>query len=157
MKEETPKDITPIKRRGIEMAVKGLKKQYPFIIGYEDDTSVQYDASHYIDLIVDLDKLSEYMDTPVNPYWKTVVDTDPQLSKVYTIWSYLNFPQDMLEDVSNHPGYILSQELKSDLEQLYQYLPDEYKLFYKYQSRVFPDDPPKEFPVNLRVNGFIMS
>ena len=55
--EETPKNITPIKRRGIDMVVKSLNKPYPFIIGYQDDTSEQYDTSHYIDLIIDLNKL----------------------------------------------------------------------------------------------------
>ena len=30
--EETPKDITPMKRKGIEMSVNGLKKPFPFVI-----------------------------------------------------------------------------------------------------------------------------
>jgi hypothetical protein len=156
MKETTPKDITPIKRRGIDMAVKGLKKYYPFIMGYEDDTTDQYISSHYIDLFVDLNKLSEYMDVPVNPYWETLIEDNPQYSKVYAIWSYLKFPHDMLEDITQHPGYILSEGLKKDLDELYQYLPEEYRLFYPYQSTIFPDDPPKDFPVHLKVNGYIM-
>jgi len=68
MKEETPKDITPIKRKGIEMAVKGLMKSYPFVKGYEDDESVdKYESAHYVDLIIDMDKLADYMGVEVNP------------------------------------------------------------------------------------------
>ena len=87
--EETPKNITPMKRKGIDMAVKGLKKPFPFVIGYKDDTTTQYKSSHYIDLIVDVVKLSEYMDTPVNPYWKQYIENYPGREKVYTLWAYL--------------------------------------------------------------------
>ena len=56
MKEETPKDITPIKRKGIDMAVKGLRRPFPFVVGYNDDPTDQYESAHYIDLIIDINK-----------------------------------------------------------------------------------------------------
>ena len=158
MKEETPKDITPIKRKGIDMAVKGLRKKFPFIKGYEDDDSVdKYESAHYIDLIIDLDKLSDYMDVPVNPFWK-VHASDPQYRKVYAIWSYLNFPPPYnntnSDNIQSHPGYMLGGEIKSTLNTMYDYLPDEYKLFYTSQMSVI--DPPPIYQVGLKVNGFIM-
>jgi hypothetical protein len=158
MKEETPKDITPIKRKGIDMVVKGLRKKFPFIKGYEDDDSVdKYESSHYIDLIIDLNKLSDYMDVPVNPFWK-VHASDPQYQKVYAIWSYLNFPPPYnntnSDNIQSHPGYILSEELKQTLNDIYSYLPDEYKLQYPSTSGWI--DPPPIYDVNLKVNGFIM-
>ena len=156
-KEETPKDITPIKRKGIDMAVNGLKKPYPFVLGYKDDTSDQYKSSHYIDLVIDIEKLSKYMDVPIIPYWKQYVELTPE-QKIYTIWSYLQFPnEETFEDLNNHPGYILGEEIKGTLAMLYEYLPDEYKLFYKHQSVVFPNDPPKDYPVHLRINGYLMT
>ena len=91
-KEETPKDITPIKRKGIEMAVKGLSKTYPFVIGYKDDDSDQYESAHYIDLLIDLDGLANYMGVEVNPYWSNELSKDSRYNKIYAIWSYLNFP-----------------------------------------------------------------
>ena len=149
-KEETPKDITPIKRRGIDISVNGLKKQYPFIIGYEDDTSDQYNSSHYIDLYVDLDKLSDYMGVPVNPYWVNF-SSQPEYRKIYAIWSYLNFPPPYNNTNSNniqsHPGYILSEELKQTLNDIYSYLPDEYKLQYPSTSGWI--DPPPIYDDNL--------
>jgi hypothetical protein len=156
MKEETPKDITPIKRKGIDIAVNGLKKLYPFVKGYQDDESVdQYESSHYIDLIIDNDKLSEYMDAPVNPYWKNFIETNPQHSKVYAVWSYLKFDDDMLDDIGSHPGYKLMDEIKTNLDDLYSYLPDEYKL--QYPSRSGWIDPPPMYDVHLKINGYLMT
>lgn len=157
-KEETPKNITPIKRKGIDMVVNGLKRAYPFVMGYGDDPTDQYKSSHYIDLIIDIDKLSEYMGVEVNPFWKQYVEKYPEQHKLYTLWSYLSFPnEDTFGDINNHPGYKLEGEIKETLSMLYEYLPDEYKLFYIHQSTVFPDDPPKDLPVHLRTNGYIMS
>ena len=84
MKEETPKDITPIKRKGIDLTVKGLRRPFPFIIGYKDDESIdKYESAHYIDLLIDLNKLSEYMGVPVNPYWKKIVEETPSREMIY--------------------------------------------------------------------------
>jgi len=158
MKEETPKDITPIKRKGIEMAVKGLKKTYPFIMGYKDDESDQYESAHYIDLLVDLDKLSEYMGVPVNPYWKNELSNDPLYQKVYAIWSYLNFPPPHNStdstNIHSHPGYILGQDIMALLGTIYEYLPEQYVLHY--ESNTSYITPPPIYPVRLKVNGYIM-
>ena len=156
-KETTPKDITPMKRKGIDMAVKGLKKTYPFVVGYEDDTSDQYVSSHYVDLIIDIQKLSEYMDVPINPHWVNFASR-PEYSKIYAIWSYLLFPneEEYNDDITNHPGYKLGKDIVYLLESIYEYIPEEYKLFYNFTSEFSPDKP-MTFPVNLKVNGYIMT
>lgn len=156
-KEETPKDITPMKRRGIDIAVNGLKKTYPFVMGYEDDPGDQYQSSHYIDLIIDLQKLSDYMDVPVNPYWVNFA-SQPEYRKIYAIWSYLKFPneEEFGNDISNHPGYQLGRDIMYLLESIYEYIPEEYKLFYDFTSEFNPDKP-MTLPVNLKVNGYIMT
>ena len=158
-KETTPKDITPIKRRGIDIAVNGLRKTYPFVIGYEDDPGDQYAASHYIDLIIDLHKLSEYMDVPINPYWVNFAN-HPDYRRIYSLWSYLKFPEDVEvkydKDISKHPGYQLGKDVTYLLESIYEYIPEEYKLFYEFTSEFAPDNP-MTFPVTLKVNGYIMT
>ena len=156
MKEETPKDITPMKRKGIEMAVKGLSKTYPFVLGYKDDESIdKYESAHYVDIIVDLNKLSEYMGVEVNPFWKEHA-SDPKYQKIYAIWSYLNFPNevDYTKDISKHPGYILGQDITHLLNTIYDYLPEQYKLYYKSNTSYIT--PPPIYPVSLKVNGYIM-
>jgi hypothetical protein len=156
MTEETPKDITPIKRKGIEMAVKGLSKTYPFVKGYRDDESVdKYESAHYIDLIIDLDKLSDYMGVEVNPFWKEHA-SEPQYQKIYAIWSYLKFPDevDYTKDISKHPGYILGQDITHLLNTIYDFLPEQYKLYYKSNTSYI--SPPPTYPVSLKVNGYLM-
>jgi len=158
-KETTPKDITPMKRRGIDMAVKGLKKTYPFVMGYEDDITDQYVSAHYVDLIVDLNKLSEYMDVPVNPYWVNFA-SQPGYRKIYAIWSYLKFPQEIEasfdSDIAHHPGHILGKDILYLLDSIYEYIPEQYKLFYEFTSEFAPDRP-MTLPVTLKVNGYIMT
>jgi len=158
MKEETPKDITPMKRKGIEMAVKGLSKTYPFVLGYKDDESVdKYESAHYVDLIIDLDKLSDYMGVEVNPFWK-VHASDPQYQKIYAIWSYLKFPPPYdntdSTNIQKHPGYILGQDITHLLNTIYDFLPEQYKLYYESNTGWF--NPPPIYPVNLKVNGYVM-
>jgi hypothetical protein len=154
-KEETPKDITPIKRKGIEMAVKGLSKTYPFVIGYTDDTTDQYVSSHYIDLIIDLNKLSEYTDVPVNPYWKQYVEENPKYEKIYTLFSYLKFDREYeYGDYNDHPGYKLQQDVVQLLGTIYEYLPEQYKLYYESESSF--NNQVYVYPVSLKVNGYLM-
>ena len=159
MKEETPKDITPIKRKGIDMAVKGLHKKFPFVLGYKDDESDQYESAHYVDLIINLNKLSEYMGVEVNPYWSNELSRDSRYQKVYAIWSYLKFPDeiqyDYNTDVTTHPGYILGKDITDTLETIYEYLPEQYVLHYESTSSYFT--PPPIYPVRLKVNGYIMT
>ena len=157
MKETTPKDITPIKRKGIDMTVKAIHKMFPFIIGYKDDESVdKYESAHYIDLITDLNKLSEYMDVPVNPYWSNELINNPSYQKVYAVWSYLRFPPEYnSKDITEHPGYKLGRNISEKLERLYEYIPEQYKLYYEYNSPYTTDNPPL-YPVRLKINGFIM-
>lgn len=154
--ETTPKDITPIKRKGIEMAVKGLHKKYPFIIGYKDDTTDQYQSAHYVDLIIDLQKLSDYMDTPINPYWSNELINDPSFQKVYALWTYLKFPNEVNygDDITKHPGYLLQNDVKETLETVYEYLPEEYKLYYQYETEWSTE--PLTYPVGLKINGYLM-
>jgi hypothetical protein len=154
--ETTPKDITPMKRKGIGMAVSALKKTFPFITGYQDDVTTQYDSIHYIDLNVDLKKLSEYMGKEINPYWETLVKEDPKNRKVYAIWSYLRFPDELYSrDVSNHPGYLLGKEIGDLLDTIYEFLPEEYKLYYEHMSEYTTN--PLIIRVRLMVNGYIMT
>ena len=156
MKEETPKDITPIKRKGIEMAVKGLHKKFPFIIGYKDDTTDQYQSAHYIDLIIDLQKLSDYMEVPINPYWLKLVEDKPHYEKIYAMWSYLTFPNEEQynDDVKNHPGYMLQKNITDLIQTIYEYIPEEYKMFYDYHSEW--TNTTNQYPITIKINAFIM-
>ena len=149
-KETKPKDITPIKRKGIDMAVKGASKSFPFIIGYKDDDSEQFDSAHYIDLIIDMNKLSEYMGEPINPYWLQMYGEE---QKTYALWSFLEFKDYSLDEIDIHPGYILQKEIQEIVEMIYEYLPEEYRLTYEYDSQW--NNEMIIYPVKLKVNAYI--
>ena len=154
--ETTPKDITPIKRKGIEMTIKSLKKLYPFVIGYKDDTTTQYESLHYIDLIIDLNKLSEYMGVSIYPHWEGYIINHPEYEKIYALWSYLHFPnEDLFGDIKKHPGFILQEKVNEDLDFIYSHMPEELILHYTPESTYFPDNPPT-YIVRLRVNAYIV-
>jgi hypothetical protein len=110
-----------------------------------------------VDLLIDLDKLSDYMGVPVNPYWKNELKNDPRYQKIYAIWSYLKFPPEYDIDSTNihsHPGYILGQDITHLLNTIYDFLPEQYKLYY--ESNTSYITPPPIYPVQLKVNGYIM-
>ena len=149
---ETPREITPIHRKGIEMAVRGLHKRFPFIIGYKDDTSIdQYNYAQYIDLIVDVEKLSEYTKRDINPHW----DRELRIKNdflTYALWSCLEYDED-LNDIHNHPGYQLGKEVSDLLSTIYDYLPEQYKMTYEVNYDWRPE--PAIHPVELKVNAYI--
>ena len=61
---------TDKEKKGIDMILKTLHKKYPFIIGWEftDNNPNKYSTMVGIDIIVDVDKLSEF-------YQKQIVST----------------------------------------------------------------------------------
>jgi len=151
MRERIDPEITPMQRKGIELAVKGLRKTYPFVIGYKDDAQNEWEASHYIHLILDLHKVSEYLGAPIIPYFEDYVKKGNS-DLVYALWSYLKYDNDRLDDIASHPGYIVQMELKDLLTTTYQYLPEQFKMKYR-----FGDEPyVHENDVFLNVNGFYM-
>ena len=155
MRETKPKDISPTQRKGIELAVKGISKLYPFIIGYRDDTTnEQYDSAHYIDLIINIYKLSEYLGIKINEWWETELINNPNDNNIiYALWAYLKFDEEY-DSLSDNPGYILQKDIDDELNGLYQYLPEQYRLLYKSNTSLL--DPPPYYPVNLKVNGYIV-
>jgi hypothetical protein len=98
------------------------------------------------------------MGVEVNPYWRPYVKDNPKDQKIYAIWSYLKFPNevDYTKDITTHPGYRLGQDITHLLNTIYEYLPEQYRLTYKSSSGYFPDNPPI-YPVSLKVNGYIMN
>ena len=144
-----------MQRKGIELAVKGLHKTYPFVIGYKDDESDGHVATHYIHLILDLHKVSEYLGAPIIPYFEDYVKKGNS-DLVYALWSYLKYEDNHLDDIASHPGYKLQEKLKEQLSTTYEYLPEQFKMKYRFRFGVGVDKDEYVSDVNLNVNGFYM-
>ena len=68
---------TSIKYRGIDLAVKSVKKQYPFIKDWKlNETYLNYKNVLFLDFEIDWIKLSEYSGYPINhTYLKRIIST----------------------------------------------------------------------------------
>lgn len=112
-------ELTDKQRTGFDIIIKSLQKKYPFIVGWDEHSNWRdYNIRLYIDLLVDVDKLSEYFDTPLYKSFKTksgVSLIDPL---------YLT-----------NQGYKKVREEENNIEDkmgvMYEYLPEGYNVIYK--------------------------
>jgi hypothetical protein len=62
--------LTPKQIKGLDLVVKGVSKKFPYIVGWEkSEVFEKYQTQMFIDLIVDMTKLSEYFDKSIKYYW----------------------------------------------------------------------------------------
>ena len=62
--------LTPKQIKGLDLVVKALSKKYPYIVGWEkSDAFDKYETQMFINLIVDMNKLSEYFNSTIKSYW----------------------------------------------------------------------------------------
>jgi hypothetical protein len=110
--------LTDKQRTGFDIIVKSLQKKYPFIVGWDEHNHWrEYDVKLYIDLLVDVNKLSEYFDMPIFKYrTKTGI----------ALYDPLNVKEN---------GYDKIREVESNIsdkmETMYEYLPEGYNVIYK--------------------------
>ena len=148
-KELNP-EITPNERRGVDLVIKALKKKYNFIKGWNvDDEYREYNNTLFINLIVDLDKVSDYFGLRVRPTIKKLFDErQPEWygRDVYALTAYLEEPQGYEE------GYNTKQHMIELAQTLYKQLPPQLQRTYLYTY----SDIHTEFPVVLKIHGMIM-
>jgi hypothetical protein len=90
------------------------------------------------------------MEEPINPYWLQMYGEE---QKTYALWSFLEFKDYSLDEIDIHPGYILQKEIQELVEMIYEYLPEEYRLTYEYDSQW--NNEMIIYPVRLKVNAYI--
>jgi hypothetical protein len=115
LKEETEGSDTNTK--GIDIAIKLLKKSYPYIIGWE--LNDQRPFTIYLNIICDIEKLKEFYNSDLKTY-------------------YLRHEDDLYEDILAYAPSVLKisetmdpdekykeySEMKQELNDIYQMLPD---------------------------------
>jgi|694.fasta_scaffold71139_3 hypothetical protein len=126
LKEEVENDYNMIDK-GIDIVVKVVNKTFPFIVGWEKNGD--YDESKYylyIDLKVNVDKVKEYYDLPFKDYYLKYPDViDEQIERKESFaypFSLLDFS--LLDD----DPYIESKKIKTLFEEMYELIPNEYKM-----------------------------
>ena len=105
--------------KGIDIVVNGLKKEFPFVVGWQlHNDYEEYRTSIYIDLVVEYEKVKEFYNLTPKKMYDLEYIKNRQVAYVITPF--------------NHEGkfdpYKESQKLGEYVFEMYEYIPDELKL-----------------------------
>jgi hypothetical protein len=109
------------------MLLKTVNKKYPYIVGWEftDNEPNRFSTIVGIDIVVDVDKLSDYFKVPVFEYFMEY----EFMRRGYSLCGPLKYlSMDNFEDRPCFKDYF---ELKKLLNKYHRYLPKEYKFYTK--------------------------
>jgi hypothetical protein len=110
--------------RGLDLVFKVAKKKFPFIIGWEFSEGYEkYDCTLYLDMKIDLQKLGEYvgMEPKENITKKS--------GAILTPFDWGDYKTDKWEEIGQK-SYQLGVRIKSFINENYNILPDEFKMYY---------------------------
>lgn len=122
---ELPENI----RKGVDLSVKAVKKVYPFIIGWElSDTWYKYNTVLYIELILDVEKLSEMFDMKRSQYFDSRIERGEEVKTPALLapFEWGDYGTDEFEKIAS-VSHDLGREVRKALNQAYDFLPDGYK------------------------------
>lgn len=142
LKEETSPDEI---KRGIDIAIKMLKKNYPFIVGWNySDPPETYTYKIYINLELDFSKAMEFYNLKPHPrYGKYIVNGIKDREKFPYPFSMMNYEEE---------GFDVEEvfKLQNDLNEIYEDIPNKLKIR-RGKKGVFDQDKSK----NLGVDNYI--
>jgi hypothetical protein len=141
LKEETSPDEI---KKGIDIAVKVLKKEYPFIVGWEySDPLDRWAYKIYINLEVDHSKMMEFYGLKPHPrFYKFLKDDIETREKHSYPFSQTNYEEDENFDTDEY------RILQRDLFDFYQeMIPSKLKMN-RGSNAVFNQDDPKDLSVD---------
>jgi hypothetical protein len=132
LKEET--EDSDINTKGIDIAIKLIKKSYPYIIGWQLNQDDKFTI--YIDIICDTEKLKEFYDSDLKVFYLEHED-ELHKDKLSYAPSALKISETMVSD-QKHEEYI---KMKQELNEMYQMLPDYLVIKDKYMDpkELYPD------------------
>lgn len=105
--------------KGIDIAVSILKHEFPFITGWRYNDKGHYSRyTVYINLICDLEKTSEFYNSPIKKHYKNNGETDSP---------YPFFPLELSNEIDNNEKYELYTVMQKSFTEIYHEIPDEYR------------------------------
>ena len=140
LKEETSPDEI---KKGIDIAVKVLKKEYPFLVGWEYSSPPEKWAYKiYINLEVDHSKMMDFYGLKPHPrFYKFLKDDIETREKQPYPFSQTNYEEDENFDTDEY------RKLQNDLFDFYgEFIPIKYKM--SQLGAVFNQDDPKGLVVD---------
>ena len=116
LKEEVSKQQID---KGIDIVVNGLKKEFPFVVGWKlHDNYDEYITSIYIDLVVEYEKVKKFYGLKPKMMYDIEYIKNKQVAYLLTPFDY--------ED--NFDPYLESKKLSEYVSEMYEYIPDKLKL-----------------------------
>ena len=106
-------------KRGIDITISILKKEYPFILGWRYNKDNDYRHSIYIDIVVDMKKTSEFYGSPIKPYYMNI-DSDEVAAYPFSVL-------EITSELNSDEKYELYKNIVVDLDEIYDQIPDDYK------------------------------
>jgi hypothetical protein len=120
--------LNPKQIKGIDLVVKAVSKQFPYIVGWKkSEVFDKYQTQMFIDLIVDMTKLSEYFDRPIKHYW--VEDLVSGRTDYNCGVYYLSDSED-LDEVSIQN----KKRIESRIDESFKLLPKEFQVWVTWTS-----------------------
>ena len=136
LKEEAHNDYDMV-RKGIDILISLLRKKYPFIVGWKPDEEDINGSEWYINisLVVSASKAKEYYNMEYKTYYmdypnaleEDVFNRENNYAYPVSLFQYENYDFD---------AYDNNREIKSFAEEMYELIPEEYKLKEKRLSSV---------------------
>jgi hypothetical protein len=121
LKEETSPDNI---RKGIDISVKMLKKQFPFVVGWEYANDPEdFDYNININLEIDHMKMMEFYDLEPHPRWHKYLKDDI-ISRVKYPYSFslTNYEDKEFNKIEN------DEELENTLKDIYDFIDEKFKM-----------------------------
>lgn len=105
--------------KGIDIAVSILKYDFPFVTGWKYNDKGHYSRhTVYINLICDLEKTSEFYNSPIKKYYKKHGEIDAP---------YPFFPLELSYEINEDEKYELYTVMQKSFTEIYHEIPDEYR------------------------------
>lgn len=121
---------------GINIAVKGASKKYPFIVGWElSPTAEQYTFTTYINLLINQEKLGEFYGKKLRN--RVYSNESGSLTSFFVVPN----PWDEKDEWQKEFDYFFEKgrEIQKYITKYYSSVPDEYSLFNDTNQTLRPD------------------
>lgn len=118
LKEETEDN----EKKGIDLAIKLLKKSYPYIVGWEYNNVLDTPSKFtiYLNIICDVEKVKEFYDSELKPYYRRQTE-DWKKRQEFAYPTSILFVDGKIDDQVKYDNYKI---MKEELNEIYEMLPD---------------------------------
>ena len=138
--------------RGFDITTKAVSKKYPFIKGWKyTENYKEYETITLIDLYIDFNVLSDYLNIPLQPYWKIrLKDPENEYNSTYAIGGFL----EELSPTQDDDMHKFRDKISNHYKTAYSFIPDELKRTYIFKSEY--NNPDREYPAEPSVHNFVV-